>query len=76
MRIEHACHDQQKAGAFLSSKNIPYKLGADGKPATKKAIGLLARIFQHEIDHLDGILFTDKATELRNAKDDKSNTEL
>lgn len=51
-------------------------IDAEGVSATKKATGLLARIFQHEIDHLDGILFTDKATELRNAKDDKSNTEL
>lgn len=49
---------------------------AEGNPATRKATGLLSRIFQHEIDHLDGILFTDKATELRNAKDDKTNTEL
>ena len=47
-----------------------------GNPVNKKATGLLARIFQHEIDHLDGILFTDKATELRNAKDDNTNTEL
>lgn len=29
------------------------------------ASGLLAQIFQHEIDHLDGILFTDKAEGLR-----------
>jgi peptide deformylase len=27
-----------------------------------QADGLLARILQHEIDHLDGILFIDKAT--------------
>jgi peptide deformylase len=27
--------------------------------------GLLAQIFQHEIDHLDGILFVDHAEELR-----------
>ncbi|MFA6074416.1 MAG: peptide deformylase [Negativicutes bacterium] len=26
--------------------------------------GLLARIFQHEIDHLDGVLFTEKAISL------------
>lgn len=51
-------------------------IDALGKPATKKAIGLLARIFQHEIDHLDGILFTDKATDVRKAKDDNTNTEF
>jgi len=38
---------------------------ADGKSVTIKATGLLAIIFQHEIDHLDGILFIDRATELR-----------
>ncbi|MHB0967896.1 MAG: peptide deformylase [Bellilinea sp.] len=29
-----------------------------------KANGWLARIFQHEIDHLDGILYTDRATKV------------
>lgn len=33
----------------------------DGKKFTKGASGLLAQIFQHEVDHLDGILFIDKA---------------
>jgi peptide deformylase len=33
-----------------------------GKPMRVKASGWLARIFQHEIDHLDGVLFTDRAT--------------
>jgi peptide deformylase len=32
-----------------------------GQPIKIKAQGWLARIFQHEIDHLDGILFTDRA---------------
>jgi len=32
-----------------------------GKPVRIKAKGWLARIFQHEIDHLDGVLFTDRA---------------
>jgi peptide deformylase len=30
--------------------------------------GLLAQIFQHEVDHLDGILFIDHAEELRKAE--------
>ena len=30
------------------------------------ASGLLAQIFQHEMDHFDGILFTDKARGLKN----------
>jgi peptide deformylase len=33
-----------------------------GQPLKIKAEGWLARIFQHEIDHLNGILFTDRAT--------------
>jgi len=36
-------------------------MGPDGKYFKKEAEGLLARCIQHEIDHLDGILFTDKA---------------
>lgn len=31
---------------------------------TRGASGFLAHIFQHEMDHLEGILYTDKATEL------------
>lgn len=36
-----------------------------GKKFTRGASGLLAQIFQHECDHLEGILFIDKATGLR-----------
>lgn len=32
----------------------------DGKPLRIKARGVLARILQHEIDHLDGVLFFDR----------------
>lgn len=35
-------------------------LDVDGKTIQIKTEGLLARIFQHEIDHLDGILFIDR----------------
>lgn len=36
-----------------------------GKPFTMKASGLLAQIFQHEVDHLNGILFIDHAKDIR-----------
>ena len=36
-----------------------------GEPFTRGASGLLAEIFQHEVDHLDGILFIDKARDIR-----------
>jgi peptide deformylase len=32
-----------------------------GQPIKIKAKGWLARIFQHEVDHVNGILFTDRA---------------
>jgi len=33
---------------------------ASGKPIRIEAEGLLARIFQHEVDHLDGVLILDR----------------
>lgn len=35
-----------------------------GKKRTLEGTGLLARAIQHELDHLDGILFIDKVTSL------------
>ena len=35
-----------------------------GKKQTIKAKGWLARIFQHEVDHLNGVLFVDRAKQL------------
>jgi peptide deformylase len=40
-----------------------------GRPMTIKAKGWLARIFQHEIDHLDGVLFVDRAEKLWQAEE-------
>jgi len=40
-----------------------------GKPIKIKARGWLARIFQHEIDHLDGVLYTDRAKRVWQPKD-------
>lgn len=45
----------------------------NNKPVRVKAHGYLARVFQHEIDHLDGILFTDRIVDretLRYVEDD------
>jgi peptide deformylase len=42
-----------------------------GKPVKYKLSGWFARIFQHEIDHLDGILFTDRATKAWRIKEDE-----
>lgn len=40
-------------------------IGEDGATFTRNASGLLAQIFQHEIDHLNGILFTDTAEDVK-----------
>lgn len=40
-------------------------LDEQGKHAEIDAYGLLARVFQHEIDHVDGILFIDRLSRLK-----------
>ena len=35
-----------------------------GKEIRVKSSGFTARAFQHELDHLDGVLFTDRLTSL------------
>lgn len=43
-------------------------LNAEGEPVIYEADGLLSVVFQHEIDHLDGQLFTDLAVGLIDAE--------
>jgi peptide deformylase len=45
-------------------------LGTDGRQLEICAVGLLARALQHEIDHLDGILFVDRAIRFIEEKSD------
>lgn len=51
------------------SKVTVQGLNRRGKPVRIKAEGWLARIFQHEIDHLNGILFTDRAERVWEAEE-------
>lgn len=52
-------------GEVERSESVTVKgLRRDGKSFRIKAKGWLARIFQHEIDHLDGVLFIDRATQV------------
>lgn len=47
-----------------------------GQPVTIKAQGWLARIFQHEMDHLDGVLFVDRASQVwRATQEDQEQSE-
>jgi peptide deformylase len=48
-------------GVVERSKTITVTaMDADGKPVSLEATGLKARIVQHELDHLDGVLFIDR----------------
>ncbi len=40
-------------------------LDREGKPVEIEAEGLLSRAFQHEIDHLDGVLFIDRLSPIK-----------
>lgn len=48
-----------------ASKVVIRALDRDGKKVEYCGEGLLARAFQHELDHLEGILFVDKADKIR-----------
>jgi len=43
----------------------------EGRAFTRGASGFLAHVFQHEMDHLEGILYIDKAKELYDDKPDE-----
>lgn len=40
-------------------------LDRSGQPVEREAAGLHARVVQHEVDHLDGILYPERMTDLR-----------
>jgi peptide deformylase len=50
---------------FRSKKATITAYDENGKKFTRGASGLLAQIFQHETDHLNGILFIDHAKEIK-----------
>ena len=43
-------------------------LDRDGKKASVEAEGILAVCIQHEIDHLDGVLFIDHISRLKRSR--------
>lgn len=50
---------------FRSLKATITAYDENGKKLVRGASGLLAQIFQHEIDHLNGILFIDHAKDIK-----------
>lgn len=56
-------------GEVTRAETVTVKgLNRQGEEITIKAEGYLARIFQHEIDHLEGVLFVDRAENVRKAE--------
>ncbi len=47
-----------------AEKATIYAYDEKGVRLTRGASGFLAQVFQHEMDHLEGILYTDKATRM------------
>lgn len=52
-----------------SEKVTLVALNKTGKKVKFKATGMFARVIQHEIDHLNGILFIDRAQEITKGQD-------
>jgi len=47
-------------------RSIRYRgLAPDGTPVEREAHGFHARVVQHEVDHLDGVLYLDRMPDLR-----------
>lgn len=58
------------SGIIKRSTNVKVQAHDEtGKKFSLTATGLLAQAVQHEIDHLDGVLFVDKAEEIFEIKD-------
>lgn len=54
-----------KQGTVERATNIDVEyMDIDGNKKSLNATDFFARIIQHEVDHLDGILFTDKAIDI------------
>jgi len=67
MIMEEGCLSVPGIAGLVERPEKITLIGQDknGKKIKIKAWGLLARIFQHEVDHLNGILFIDKAKNIQ-----------
>ena len=63
--VEGCLSVPHKAGKVKRYKNIKVQaLDRQGNPLVFCASDMLARVIQHEVDHMDGILFIDKAKDV------------
>lgn len=56
-----------------AEKTLVRAYNEEGKQFTMGGSGLLSQAFQHEIDHLNGVLFIDKAKDLKEIPPEKTN---
>ncbi len=71
--FEEGCLSVPKTwGPVVRPKKLTIKaLDENGKPIKIRAKGLLARVIQHEMDHLNGTLFIDKAEKIYKIEEEK-----
>jgi len=68
--LEGCLSVKNKSGTVTRPNYVTVKaLDRNGQPFTVKAEGFLARAFCHENDHLDGKIYIDKATDIREDRD-------
>ncbi len=81
LRLSKATHEmsegclsvRNKYGTVIRHEKASVKAFDElGKAFTYQGTGLIAHIFQHECDHLDGTLYTDKAVKLEEDEEMKS----
>lgn len=54
------------AAEAVRSESVTVRyLDQHGKPHTKKFSGFVAQVFQHEIDHLNGVLYVDRIKDIK-----------
>lgn len=70
--MEEGCLSVPKLSGLISRSKEVTLTGFDKhqRPVKILASGLLARVFQHETDHLNGTVFIDKATNLHEVRSD------
>jgi peptide deformylase len=66
-KAEEGCLSIPGVGAAVERPDrvVVEGLDTDGHPIRMEADGLLSRCLQHEIDHLDGVLFIDRISPLK-----------
>jgi peptide deformylase len=64
--LEEGCLSvPEKYGVIKRQRNITVEgLDLDGKELVVEAKGYLAEIFQHEVDHLNGVLYIDRVEKM------------